>query len=413
MSEEASSPPTKLPRPVITWKKSFSDWINHAWRGNYSDELVESRLLSILPFFPESDGTRTAKLINTDVGDGKYIHELFIENKNPPNEQSPKNLDVVLVHGYAASLGLFIDNFDSLSSIPGIRIHAIDLPGFGFSSRTKFPNYSNSKEDILKTEDWFIDGIEEWRKKRKINNFTLLGHSFGGYLSCAYTLKYNKNNLIDKLVLISPCGVERNRYSLLKNNPAPGADDQDVQLQNEAGIEQLPAGEQSRTGRIFQSLWNSDVSIFSFVRNAGPMKSKMMGGWTTSRFGHLYYQDPKHFQYFHDYIYRVFNGKGSGEYALTRVYAFWALARLPLLDRCPEKFVNMNLPTLWLYGDRDWMDSHAGLRMKEEINVLSQKRYNKDLASYGIISHAGHHLYLDNPTGFNKQLFNFLRAPTL
>lgn len=60
-------------------------------------------------------------------------------------------------------------------------------------------------------------------KKRGIQKFVLMGHSFGGYLSCAYALKYNKtitnpmtgfkSNLIDKLVLISPVGVERNKYS--------------------------------------------------------------------------------------------------------------------------------------------------------------------------------------------------------
>ena len=46
-----------------------------------------------------------------------------------------------------------------------------------------------------------------------------MGHSFGGYLSCAYVLKYNKSlvdaagklqpGMVDKLVLISPVGLER------------------------------------------------------------------------------------------------------------------------------------------------------------------------------------------------------------
>ena len=56
-----------------------------------------------------------------------------------------------------------------------------------------------------------------------------MGHSFGGYLSCAYALKYNKKiiergislNLIEKLILISPVGVERSQYSLLKRKQTP------------------------------------------------------------------------------------------------------------------------------------------------------------------------------------------------
>ena len=34
-----------------------------------------------------------------------------------------------------------------------------------------------------------------------------------------------------------------------------------------------------------------------------------------------------------------------------------------LLDRCPEKFVKMGLPTLWVYGDKDWMNEKAGFEM--------------------------------------------------
>ena len=79
----------------------------------------------------------------------------------------------------------------------------------------------------------------------------------------------------------------------------------------------------------------------------------------------------------HDYIYRIFNGKGSGEYALTRVLDVGAVAKLPLLDRCPEKFVKMKLPTLWLYGDKDWMNDEAGLEMTNEINDLSIKENSK------------------------------------
>ncbi|ODV79082.1 alpha/beta-hydrolase [Suhomyces tanzawaensis NRRL Y-17324] len=440
--------------PVYRWRNSVTDYFHQTWSSFYSDEQVESRLLSLLPFYPESDSTRTSRIINTDVSDGKFIHEFYIENTQPPNEQSPETLDIVLVHGYAASLGLFIDNYDTLSSIPGIRIHAIDLPGFGFSSRSKFPtDLKTSQEDILKVEDWFIDAIEEWRIKRNINKFTLMGHSFGGYLTSAYTLKYNKpitddtgdsHNLIDKLVLISPCGFERNKYSLLKDSKTAGLaiskqdrekqneltapeayDDKDLSealanqeqiVHNEVEIEVSPMEMrvdnvvQKRSGRIMQSLWDKHVSPFSLIRNGGILKSKWISGWTTRRFGHVYHRNPEHFQIIHDYIYRVFNGKGSGEFAITRVYAFAALARLPLLDRCPEEFVNMNLPTLLMYGDSDWMDEKAGLRMQKEINTLSQKKYSIDLSSYSLVPNAGHHLYLDNPPVFSEDVFKFIGA---
>lgn len=425
--------PPKFKVPSYTWGASFKDWYRHSWLGSYSDEEVEKKLLSLLPFYPESNGKCKAEIIDTEVGKNMKIHEFYINNTTSTKE--PK--DIVLVHGYAASLGLFIENFEDLALIPGVRLHVIDLPGFGFSSRVPFPKFSiETKEDIYKIEDWFIDRLEEWRKERNIKHFTLMGHSFGGYLSCAYALKFNReiegSNLIDKMILISPVGLERNRFSLLKNNKlTEGAvSDKDRKEQNELPNQidvKGPDGEmitvdpevanqwkevdekvdkflEKRSGRIFNSLWEKHMSPFSLIRNAGPIKSKWISNWTTFRFSYLYERDPSHFQILHDYIFRVFNGKGSGEYAITRVLAFPALPRLPLLDRCPQKFAAMNLPTLWLYGDKDWMDEKAGLQMVKEINTAS----GKDLASYGIIPDAGHHLYLDNPKSFAQQVFEFL-----
>ncbi|KAK6460971.1 Alpha/Beta hydrolase protein [Scheffersomyces coipomensis] len=472
-------------RPIYSWSDSFRDWVKQSFYGNYTDLQVESNLLSVLPFYPESDGKRIAKVINTDIGNGNYIHELYIENIETPihpdfeqesqiinnngvitttKNHSPR--DVVLIHGYAASLGLFIDNFDSLSKIPGIKIHAIDLLGFGFSARPNFPNFkSETAEDVKKTEDWFIDAIEIWRQKRNINRFVLMGHSFGGYLSCCYALKYqtkltNNLNLIDKLVLISPVGLERNKFSLLKNIQESYITKSSQLRQNEQSssrdIEQEVLANQeeivssastttstaksineeatpmnnnessatsedeiedeedttpkTRRAKIIRKMWDNNFSPFSIVRNVGPMKSKLISGWTTHRFSHVYYSNPQHFQNMHDYIYRVFNAKGSGEYAITRVLAFGALAKLPLLDRCPEKFVDWKLPTLWLYGDKDWMNEEAGEEMTKEINQLAKKKnYNDELARFRILSNSGHHLYLDNPPDFAKEIFSFLK----
>lgn len=429
--------------PVYTWKESARDWYKQGLQKNYTDEQVEYNLLLSLPFYPESDGKRKAEIINTDIGGGNYIHEFYIENTEKPSTQTVENkdqvTDVVLIHGYAASLGLFIDNFDLLSSAPGIKIHAIDLLGFGFSSRPKFPNFpSKTKSDIFKIEDWFIDAVEEWRKKRNINRFILMGHSFGGYLSCAYVLKYNKSlidaagklqpGMVDKLVLISPVGLERNKFSLLKDEKSEGISDERRKLENQNAPsialedevnadqesiihnEDLESADEkaSRGRRLLDALWRRNYSPFSIIRNMGPLKSKMISRWTTHRFAHTYFANPMQFQAMHDYIYRVFNAKGSGEFAITRVLATGALPKLPLLDRCPEKFVKMNTPTFWIYGDKDWMNDEAGLEMTNEINKLSSIAMGKNLAQFSILPNSGHHLYLDNPKDFNKEIFKFI-----
>lgn len=505
MSESAVATASDKTKPQYDFKKLARDWYLQAFSKEYSDEQVEARLLSKLPFFPNSDGKRVAKFVNTDIGNGRHIHEFYIENIEPPRDagrggnsggntklaaaatspsdtnaglqpaldlpKQPYTRDVVLVHGYAASLGLFFENFDSLSAVPGIRIHAIDLLGFGFLSRPAFPKLpSATKDDIYKVEDWFVDSMEEWRKRRGIDKFVLVGHSFGGYLSCAYALKYQKEQApLDRLVLLSPVGVERHRNSLLTNEAHPQGQVSDTELRRENSASQpvdisaevnadqqdivhgrtsgtrtshgsagsTPGGESeivpldddddaasrerrnfkvlaepsteppSRGARVARYLWAKNVSPFSLVRNVGPWRSKIISNWTMHRFSSYHRQDPQQYQYIHDYFYRVFNGRGSGEYAITRILGWGALAKCPLLDRCPPKFVRMNLPTMWLYGDKDWMNEKAGEEMVQEINNLAEQERGSKLATYGILKNAGHHLYLDNPTDTKAALAEF------
>jgi abhydrolase domain-containing protein 4 len=75
--------------------------------------------------------------------------------------------------------------------------------GFGRSSRPAFSS------DPVKAEEEFIDSIDEWRKELGIKDMILLGHSFGGFLSSSYALKYPQN--VKALILADPWGFsERN-----------------------------------------------------------------------------------------------------------------------------------------------------------------------------------------------------------
>ncbi|GME74296.1 unnamed protein product [Ambrosiozyma monospora] len=202
-------------------------------------EFHEPKLLSYTPFYPDETATKSAEIINTDIflnsstdsiqtngtittqHSGKkkktFIHEFCIHNKLPVAD-GKKPLDIVLVHGYGAALGFFYRNFDALSNIPGSTLHAIDLNGFGLSGRPKFPNLKgDTVDDVLKSEGFYIDALEQWRLKRGVDEFVLMGHSMGGYLSCCYYLKFGQG-VVKKLVLISPVGVEDSEFSLLKED---------------------------------------------------------------------------------------------------------------------------------------------------------------------------------------------------
>ena len=106
-----------------------------------------------------------------------------------------------LLHGYAAALGFWKLNIDDLSEKQ--NVYAIDLLGFGRSSRPTFPC------DPVDVERCFVDSIEEWREKVGLKIFILVGHSLGGFLAASYTLSYPEH--VKHLVLADPWGFAEPR----------------------------------------------------------------------------------------------------------------------------------------------------------------------------------------------------------
>ena len=106
-----------------------------------------------------------------------------------------ENIPIVLVHGFLSGIAPWRFSIDALCETR--PLYAFDLLGFGRSSRAKFSS------DPIIAEHQFVDAIEEWRKEIKLEKFILLGHSFGGFLSTAYALKYPQN--IHALILEDAC----------------------------------------------------------------------------------------------------------------------------------------------------------------------------------------------------------------
>lgn len=107
-----------------------------------------------------------------------------------------KNTPIVLIHGFCGGVGLWVHNIDALSK--SRPFYAFDLLGFARSSRPEFP------KDPVKAEELFIQSIEDWRKALGLKEIIVLGHSFGGYLSAAYAIKYP--DIVKALLLVDPWG---------------------------------------------------------------------------------------------------------------------------------------------------------------------------------------------------------------
>ncbi|KAI2464550.1 alpha/beta-hydrolase [Annulohypoxylon bovei var. microspora] len=367
-------------------------------------------------------------------GKNRAMNEFSVERIGEPVDDT-----LVMLHGYGAGLGFYYKNFESLSRSEGWKLYALDWLGMGNSSRPPFKVCAKDQATkITEAENWFIDALEEWRKIRKIEKFTLLGHSLGGYLGVSYALKYPGH--LNKLILASPVGIPEDPYAVNADMPEPT----ESTFQDEFTEDQQTTTEGHGNGALSGNmkgqepdanapkkrpyppwlvwLWDANVSPFSIIRLAGPLGPRVASGWTSRRFNHL---TPEEKQTLHDYAYSIFKQRGSGEYALPYLLAPGAHARRPVINRIhrvgrqvitPETesspaVKETGYPIVFMYGENDWMDVAGGLAAEEKlkqtkVNALlngtsEEKRKENGGAKVVIVSKAGHHLYLDNPSEFN------------
>jgi cardiolipin-specific phospholipase len=395
------------------------------------------------PYGPRSWNSTLVKL----SGKNRALNEFSVEREGEAVEEN-----LVLLHGYGAGLGFFYKNFEGLSRVKGLRLYALDMLGMGRSSRPPFKVHAKDHQGkITEAENWFIDALEEWRVIRKIEKFTLLGHSMGGYMAVAYALKYPGH--LNKLILASPVGIPEDPYAVSADMPEPGdstianefLQDQEEDIVNYSNPKTtgdnnnfLNARSKAADSRNTTTaprrplpkwvtyLWDANISPFSIVRWSGPLGPRFVSGWTSRRFSHL---PPDEAGSLHQYAYSLFKQRGSGEYALAYILAPGAFARSPLLrriqgvgrqplpkvpgaDATTPQPKETGIPVVMMYGENDWMDIAGGYaaeqKIKEEkakvLKELSEEEKKKDNGSAKvlIIKKAGHHVYLDGFEEFNE-----------
>lgn len=385
---------------------------------------------------PDPYGTRIWKRSLVQLsGKNRALNEVCVEREGEETEET-----LVMVHGYGAGLGFFYKNFEPVTRIPGLKLYALDMLGMGNSSRPPFKIHAKTKEDkVAEAEAWFVDALEEWRKARKIERFTLLGHSLGGYLAVSYALKYPGH--LKKLILASPVGIPEDPYAVNASMPEPEEstmqseftqDQQSVTEPNDAAQVQMakknkmpsPNAPRRPLPGWLVWLWDANISPFSLVRMAGPLGPRVVSGWTARRFNHLPEDEA---QALHDYSFSIFKQKGSGEYALAHILAPGAYARMPVINRIQDvgrqpipqtdtaaASKETGFPVVFMYGENDWMDVAGGLAAEEKLKEMKrkvlltgtdeEKRRENGSARVVVVPKAGHHLYLDNPDHFNNVL---------
>ena len=390
------------------------------------------------PYGPRRWASNLVKL----EGKNRALNEYSVERVD---EEVDQNL--VMLHGYGAGLGFFYKNFDGLSRAKGWKLYALDLLGMGRSSRPPFRITAKDREgSITEAENWFIDSLEEWRKIRKLEKFSLMGHSLGGYMATCYALKYPGR--VNKLYLVSPVGIPEDPYAMNADMPEPtestleaeftqdqsqsmGDKNNFMNAQRKSEAAAAKTGSQPQRKPInkwISYLWDANISPFSLVRWSGPLGPRFVSGWTSRRFSQFPAEEA---QALHTYAYTLFKQRGSGEYALAYVLAPGAFARSPLLRRIPDvgrQFIKPDgslstsnddvgrrretgIPIVLMYGDNDWMDVNGGRDAIQKINEaqkkalatgsVEEKKSENGGAKLVVVKNAGHHLYLDGWEEFN------------
>ncbi len=98
---------------------------------------------------------------------------------------------VILIHGLMSSAYEWQKNMDALAR--GHRVYAIDLIGFGFSTRVAQPCYSLR---------YYAQTVREFMTALGIPRASLVGHSLGGAVALQFAYDYPAQT--DRLVLLAP-----------------------------------------------------------------------------------------------------------------------------------------------------------------------------------------------------------------
>lgn len=287
--------------------------------------------------------------IGSVVGEGDKIWTIALNESN-------QNTPLVLLHGLGAGTGLWVMNYDALSK--NRPVYAIDILGFGRSSRPDFDKNS----DIAEMQ--FVRSIEEWRKEVNIDKMILAGHSFGAFLASAYTLNYPKR--VQHLILADSWGFPEKPADVNQKYNVP------FWVKGIAYVIQP-----------LNPLWA--------VRAAGPF-----GQWVVEKtrpdimkkFSSVVKDDT----IIPHYIYQCNAQKPTGESAFHSMMSGFGWAKNPMINRI--HLLDENVPITLIYGSRSWVDNSSS-------EVIKKVRPNSYVKSY-IINQAGHHVYADKPEEFNS-----------
>ena len=239
-----------------------------------------------------------------------------------------------------------------------VQVTMYDQLGSLYSDQPDYSDPAIAKKYL--TYDYFLDEVDEVREKLGLDNFYLIGQSWGGLLVQEYAVKYGQHL---KGAIISSMVDEIDDYvkhinALREKTLSPEA---------VAFMKQCEA--------------NNDYSNPKYQEYVQVMNENYIDRRQPSKLEHL--KDLGG-----DAVYNVF--QGDNEFVITGKLKDWHFR---------DQLKNIQVPTLITFGDHESMPVPTGEKMAELIPN----------AKFVTTPGGGHHHMVDNPDVYYKHLADFIR----
>jgi pimeloyl-ACP methyl ester carboxylesterase len=267
----------------------------------------------------------TAEIAYTEAGQGEHT--------------------LVLIHGLGSYLPAWNENIDALAA--DYRVIAIDLPGYGKSSKA---SWSYSME-------FFAKAVRGVVRELGIERPILVGHSMGGQIAMTYALAWPED--VQALVLTSP-----------------------------AGLETFEDGE---------AKWLAGATTPEFTCGATEEAIYV-------RHAQNFHRMPKDAEFMVEDRVAVIGGPDFRAYCRAVSRSVAGMLDAPVADRIPE----IGVPTLVVFGESDQLIPNPFLHggSTEKLAKKAVRRFPD--AELVMIERAGHMAHFEQPADWNAAVLRFL-----
>lgn len=151
--------------------------------------------------------------VANDVVHSEHSHFVSIEGIRLHFQEfgEPAAPPMILLHGYTASLYVWKTVAPMLADA-GFRVIAVDMPGFGYSEKPEWFDYSITSQAHV---------IERFMDRLGIGRAVIIGSSYGGAVAATMALDYGER--VEKLVLVDPViNDDVKNHPVLKLASVPG-----------------------------------------------------------------------------------------------------------------------------------------------------------------------------------------------